>query len=126
MPMPRSGLYRFTKYSVKFDPATISSRFTQVKDLALDLAQEGLAKYATLDEVVANILDVHGVVGNARVIYRNFARIVMKNAERFSGEALAKKLAGEKQKFVVGYGLDPAILDKIVEAITGLVTPPAT
>jgi Sulfolobus virus coat protein C terminal. len=126
MPMPRTGLYRFTKYSVKLDPATIASRFTQVKDLALDLAQEGLTKYAALDDIVSGILDTHGIVGNARVVYRNFARIVMKNAERFSGEALAKKLAGEKQKFIVAYGLDPVILDKIIEAVTGLTAPTAT
>jgi len=125
MPIPRGGLYRFSKYSSKYDPATVSARFTQVRDLAIDLAQEGLAKYATLDVIIGNILDAHGVPGNARIPYRNFARVVLRLAERFSGAALNKSVAGEKQKFATTYGLDPAVLDAIVEAVTGI-TAPAT
>lgn len=120
MPLPRTPAQRYAKWSAKYDPATISARFTQVKDLAMQLAQEGMTAFAVLDTIVSAILDRHGVPGTERIKYRNFSRVALRLAKRFTGAALVKRLSGEKLKFVEAYGCDPDILDEIAEAVTGI------
>lgn len=122
MVLPRTGSLRYTKWSVKFDPATVSTRFTQVRDLALQLGQEGLTKYAALDDIIAPILDKYGISGNQRIPYRNFARKILRESDRFTGEALVKAVNAAKQYFVLKYGADPAVLDELAQAVVG-VTP---
>jgi hypothetical protein len=52
MPMYRTGQARFAKWRRKYDPATVSARFTQVADVAEARAQEGLTTFASVQELV--------------------------------------------------------------------------
>ena len=52
MPLPRSGSRRLAKWLAKYDPGTISARFTQVKDEAVDRAQEGLVTFTVIETEV--------------------------------------------------------------------------
>jgi len=116
--MPSSGGTRYTKYSVKFDAATVSSRFTQVKDLALRKAQDAQGILATIETVVAPILDDNGIVGPDRAKYLGFAKKIWRAAQRHGDVALEKLVDGIKA-YYTSMGCDSKILDQIVSAITG-------
>jgi len=118
MPMPSSGGSRFTKYSVKFDPATISNRFTQVKDLALKKEQDAAGALATIESVVAPVLDANGIVGVDRAKYLGFAKKVWRAAQRHADVSL-EKLVGGIKAYYVAMGCDSNILQAIITAITG-------
>jgi len=118
MPMPVSGGTRFTKYSLKFDPATISARFTQVRDLALRKQQDAAGILATIEQVVAPILDANGIVGPDRAKYLGFAKKIWRAAQRHGDVALEKLVAGIKA-YYVSMGCDARILDAIASAVIG-------
>jgi hypothetical protein len=123
MPMYKTGQSRFAKYSRKYDPATISSRFTQVADLAKDRAQEGLITWASAQELVRPILDSYGVNGPDRAKYLGFANKLLKHISRASADAATKLAQGLKQLYVTSFGADPAIIDEIIQVIAGWVMP---
>jgi len=57
MPLYKTGLDMWRKYQVKFNPAVIGTRFGDVRDLALERAQEGLNLIGTARDLVRPILD---------------------------------------------------------------------
>lgn len=117
----RTGLDRFNKYAAKFDPATIQSRFAQVRDVALQRAQEALIKYATIDELVRPILDKYGVAGPARGTYLGFAKKLTKHLERVSSASAAKIAEGLKSYYVAAYDANPEVIDAIIAVVAGAV-----
>ncbi len=117
----RTGLDRFNKYAAKFDPATIQARFTQVRDVALQRAQEALIKYATIDELVRPILDRYGVAGPDRAVYLGFAKKLTKHLERMSGASAAKIADGLKGYYVTSFNADPEVIDAIIAVVAGAV-----
>jgi len=117
----RTGLDRFNKYAAKFDPATIQARFAQVRDIALQRAQEAQIKYATIDELVRPILDKYGVAGPMRGVYLGFARKLTRHLERVSGAAAAKIADGLKSYYVTSFNADPTIADAIIAIVAGAV-----
>jgi hypothetical protein len=122
MGLPKTGQNRFAKYSAKYDPTTIGTRFGQVKDVALARAQEGLIAYASMQDLVKPILDKYGVAGTQRALYLGFANKLMKHIERATGEAGVKIANGLKSLYVTSFGADPAILDEIIQVVAGWVT----
>ena len=114
---------RQAKYSAKFDPATISSRFTQVRDVALARAQQGLVTWASVQDLVRPILDKYGVAGTDRAKYLGFANKLLKHAMRSTAESASKIASGLKAYYVTTLGADPAILDEIIQVVTGWVAP---
>lgn len=118
----KNGAPRFRKWKAKYDPATISSRFTQVADIAAERAQEGLLKWASIQDIVRPILDRYGITGTDRAKYLGFANKLLKHALRASGDAGAAYAAGLKSFYVTALKADPAILDEIIQVITGYVT----
>ena len=123
MTMYRKGIDRIRKYEAKFNPTVISTRFSDVRDLAIERAQDGLITMASVDDLVRPILDKYGVAGPDRAKYLGFAKKLFKHASRASGEAATKIASGLKSYFVTAYGCDPAILDEIINVVTGYVTP---
>jgi hypothetical protein len=119
MPMYRTGQARFAKWRSKYDPATVSARFTQVATIAEARAQEGLTTYASVQELVRGILDVHGVSGPDRAKYLGFANKLLNHSLRAKGDAATKIAQGLKQLYVTAFGADPAILDEIIQVVTG-------
>ena len=123
MPLYKSGLDMFKKYAAKFDPATISSRFTQVADVAKDRAQEGLIAVATTRDLIRPILDDEGIGGGQRATYLAFGLALWKHIIRQKSTAANKIASGLKSYFVTAYGLDPDICDKIISTIAAWVVP---
>ena len=123
MPIPPGGQGRFAKWLVKFDPATISARFTQVKEVASARAQSGLITFATLEELVGPILDKYGVSGTDRAKYQGFAKRLLKMAVRNKAESGVAVAQGIKADYVTRLKADPAICDEIIQVVLGYVAP---
>jgi len=121
MPLVRTPQRRYSKWSAKYVPDTISARFSQVETEAKERAQEGLIIYANLDFDIGATLDKYGVAGPARAVYLAFARKALKEAMRIGGKALDNMLLGLKSYFVTAMGADPTILDEIIKKIIGYV-----
>jgi len=117
----RTGLDRYNKYAAKFDPATIQARLTQVRDLALQRAQEAQIKYATIDELVRPILDARGVVGPMRVIYLGYAKKLTRHLERVTGAAASKIAEGLKSYYTTAFGAEAEVIDAITAVVAGAV-----
>jgi hypothetical protein len=117
----RTGLDRYSKYAVKFDPATIQARLTQVKDIALQRAQEAQIKYATIDELVRPILDKYGVAGPMRGVYLGYAKKLTRHLERVSGPAAVKFADGLKAYYTTSFGADPEVIDAVTAVVAGAV-----
>jgi hypothetical protein len=123
MPLYKTGQDRFSKWKSKYDPATVSARFTQVATVASDRAQEGLTLFASVDELVRPILDDYGVTGTDRGKYLGFAKKLLKHIGRHKGDAAIAMAQGIKAFYVTGMKADPAILDEIIQVIAGWVAP---
>jgi hypothetical protein len=123
MGLPKTGQDRFSKYSAKFDPTTIGNRFTQVKEVALARAQNGMISFAAMQDLVKPILDKYGVAGPDRAKYLGFANKLMKHINRSTGDAATSLASGLKSLYVTAFKADPAILDEIVQVVAGWVTP---
>ena len=123
MPIPPGGQGRFAKWLAKFDPATISARFTQVRDVASARAQNGLITFATLEELIGPILDKHGVSGTDRAKYQGFAKRLLKMAVRNKAESATVVAQGIKADYVTRLKADPAICDEIIQVVLGWVAP---
>jgi len=123
MPLYKTGLDMWKKYSVKFNPAVIGTRFTDVKDLALDRAQEGLNLIGTVRDLIRPILDVKGIGGGQRATYLAFGTALWRHIHRQKDQVAKKTANGLKSYYVTAYGLDPAVLDDIIQIIAGWVIP---
>jgi len=123
MPLYKSGLDMYKKYAAKFDPATISSRFTQVAEVAKDRAQEGLNMVATARDLIRPILDEYGVGGGLRATYLAFGLALLRHIIRQKGAVANRIASGLKSYFTTAYGLDPSICDEIIQVIAGWVMP---
>ena len=123
MPLYKSGLDMFKKYQAKFDPTTIGNRFTQVQQVALDRAQEGLNTVATIRDLVRPILDEYGIVGGQRATYLAFALAIARHVLRQKGDAATKVATGLKSYFTSAFGLDPSICDEIIQVVVGWALP---
>jgi histone H3/H4 len=117
----RTGLDRFNKYAAKFDPATIQARLTQVREIALQRAQEAQIKYATIDELVRPILDKRGVTGPMRAVYLGYAKKLTRHLERVSGDAAVKLAEGLKAYYTTAFGADPDVIDAVTAVVAGAV-----
>lgn len=123
MPLYRTGLDMFKKYQGKFNPTVVGTRFTDVRDIALERAQAGLNAVSTVRDLVRPILDAYGITGGQRGTYLAFTLKLWKHVNRQKGEAAKKYADGLKSYFVTAFGLDPAILDEIIQVVSGEVMP---
>jgi len=115
----RTGLDRYSKYAAKFDPATIQARLAQVKDIALQRAQEAQIKYATIDELVRPILDKYGIAGPMRGVYLGYAKKLARHIERVTGPAATKFADGLKAYYTTAFGADPDVIDAVTAVVAG-------
>jgi len=123
MPLYKAGIDMFKKYQKKYNPGVIGTRFGDVQDLALERAQEGLIMVGTVRDLVRPILDTYGVTGGQKATYLAFALALMRHVIRSKGEAAKKIAEGLKAYFVTSYGLDPVILDEIIQVVCGWAVP---
>jgi len=123
MPLYKTGLDMWKKYQAKYNPAVVSTRFTDVQALALDRAQEGLNMVGTVRDLIRPILDGYGVGGGQRATYLAFGTAVMRHVIRQKGETAKLTATGLKQYFVTAYGLNPDICDDIIQVVVGWAIP---
>jgi len=123
MPLYKTGIDMFKKYQGKYNPTVVSTRFTDVQPIALDRAQAGLNTVHTVRELVRPLLDEYGITGGQRGTYLAFALKLWKHVNRSRGEAAKKFADGLKSYFVTAFGLDPSILDEIIQVVSGWVIP---
>jgi hypothetical protein len=121
MPLYRTGGDRFQKYQKKYNPTVIGQRFTDVQEVALARAQEGLIVMATIDQLVGPVLDQYGITGPGRALYLAFAKKLARHMLRHKGEAGKKLAQGLKSYWVTAFGADPAVLDEIINIVAGWV-----
>ena len=123
MPLYKTGLEMYKKYEKKFNPTVVGTRFTDIRDLALERAQAGLNAIGTVRDLVRPLLDEYGIAGGERGTYLAFATTLYRHIARQKGEVAKKTASGLKSYFVTSYGLDPAVLDDIIEIVSGWVIP---
>lgn len=123
MPLYRTGIDMFKKWQKKYNPAVISTRFTDVTDVATERAQAGLNYIHTVRDLVRPVLDEYGVTGGLKATYLAFATKLWKHIIRTKGEGAKKIASGLKSYFVTSYGLDPSICDEIINIVVGWAIP---
>jgi len=122
MVLPRTGQDRYGKWSAKYDPDVVKTRFTEVKDVASARAQVGLMAVADVQATVSKVLNQYGVLGGLRATYIAFGERVWKMAQRFDGVALQTAISGLIAYFSTAFGANVNILKAIVQAL-GLPVP---
>jgi len=123
MPLYKTGLDMWKKYQAKYNPTVVGTRFGDVQDIALDRAQEGLNMIGTARDLVRPILDGYGIAGGQRATYLAFATALLRHIIRQKGDAGKNIANGLKSYYVTSYGLDPNILDDLIQVISGWVIP---
>jgi len=123
MPQVRTGAGRVRKYSLKFDPDIVRSRFAAVKDLAVERAEDGMITFYAIETLVKDILDKYGITGPNRATYLAFAKKLYRHALRHGKEAGIKVANGLKEYWVTAYGANPSILDEIINVVTAIAIP---
>lgn len=123
MPMYRTGLDMYAKYTKKYNPTVIGTRFADVQPVALERAQEGLLWVGVVRDLVRPILDKYGISGGLRATYLAFATALSRHIVRQRDVAAQKIASGLKAYYVQAYGLDPAVLDDIIGVVAGAVAP---
>ena len=117
MPLRKSGMDMFQKYQAKYNPTVISTRFTDVQNVALARAEAGLVAVDTIRAMVIDYLDEKGVTGGTRATYIAFALALWKRVSRQGGAASDKIAQGLIQYFKLAYDLDETLLTDIANAI---------
>lgn len=115
--LPKSGQSRYAKWSVKYDPTVIQSRFNEVSSVAQARAQEGIISVANVQELVGGVLDMYGVAGPMRATYIAFGEKVWHESQRLTGSALQSVTNGLVTYFETAFGASPTILQAIVNAL---------
>ncbi|MCD6487802.1 MAG: hypothetical protein J7K21_01070 [Desulfurococcales archaeon] len=111
------------KYELKYDGTNVTTRLTSVKDL-MDSRYE--AAMSTIYDVVERVRDVlaeEGVPSGLWAKYLSFAQRIAKLTFSHKGLTLQNEISAEKSYFVTAYKADPAILDRIIEVVIGVVPP---
>jgi len=123
MPLYKTGIDMYRKYEKKFNPAVIGTRFTDVRDLALERMQAGINLIATARDLVRPILDEYGVAGGLRATYLAFGTALLRHVIRQKGKVATKTADGLKSYYTTTYDLDPDICDEIIQVIVGWAIP---
>ncbi|MCD6101607.1 MAG: hypothetical protein J7J77_00945 [Candidatus Cloacimonetes bacterium] len=109
---------RVENYDLAVIPDVVKTKFENRKTKMVQLQQRGQATLTDMEKKVRDILDENGIFGVFRVPYLNLARALFRAKGHQSGLALQKTANAWKQK-AVAEGLDPDIVDKIVEVVIG-------
>jgi len=109
---------RVENYDLALIPDVVKTKLENRKSKMVQLQQRGQATLTDIEKRVRDILDENGIFGVFRVPYLNLARALFRASGSQSGLALRKTANAEKQK-AIAMGLDPAIVDQIVEAVIG-------
>jgi len=119
--MPKSAEYRARKYASKMDPTVIGSRFTAVKDLAVEQTNAAQAQLAAMESQVRTILASHAIPTWQNPAYLNAARQMWRKSKNFTGDTLVNEIVAIIDGWAAK-GLNRDILVEIA-SIFGVVVP---
>jgi len=119
MPLFKSGIDMYKKYEAKFNPTVIGTRFGDVKAVALERAQAGLNAVDTVRSLIRPILDKYGVSGGQRATYLAFGLALWKHITRQKDQSGKLYADGLKSYFATSFGLNPDILNEIIQVVAG-------
>jgi len=111
------------KYDLKYDGTNVTNRLNAVKDLMDGRYEAASSVIYNVVETVRDILSDEGVPSGLWAMYISFAERIAKLSFSHKGLTLEKEVSAEKQYFITAYKADPAILDRIIEAVIGMVPP---
>jgi len=114
----RNATQRVRNYDLAVIPDNVRAKFEARKEEMVEEQQAMQSQLVDVEVRVREILDQNGIMANFRIPYLNFARTLFRAKGHNSGVALQKIATAEKAKFVA-YGLDPAILDQIIQIVCG-------
>lgn len=112
----RSYEKRTRNYDLAVIPDNVRAKFEARKSAMLDGQEEAQAMIVEVETCVREVCDEHGIVGNMRIPYLNFARALIRAKGHNSGLALVNIKNAEKAKFTA-LGLDPDILDEVAKCV---------
>jgi len=115
--LPKSGQSRYAKWSAKYDPTVVQTRFNEVGPVAQARAQEGIISVANVQQLVGGVLDMYGVAGPSRATYIAFGEKVWHESQRLTGPALQSVVNGLISYFETAFGANPTILQAVVNAL---------
>ena len=115
--LPKAGNARLAKWQAKYDPTVVQTRFTEVQQVAISRAQEGIVSIANIQSLVGDLLNQYGVGGPMRATYIAFGEKVWHATQRVSGATLANEVNGLTSYFQTAYGANPTILQAIAQAL---------
>ena len=123
MPIVKRLVDMHRKYELKYDGTNVTNRLTAVKDL-MDVRYESAQSVIyEVVETTRNILSSEGVPTGLWATYISFAEQLARLTFSHSGLTLQKEASGLKNYYITAYKADPAILDRILEAVLGSVPP---
>jgi hypothetical protein len=111
--MVKNASLRIKKYSGKFDPTVVNSRFTALKQNSIEQMNIAIISSVDLENRVKNLLK--DKIDNPFLIfsYLGFAKEIWKLCRTLEGNTLAKEVEIAKEKWRLR-GFNPNILDSII------------
>ena len=113
----------YEKYYTKYDGANVTTTLTAVKPLMEARYEGAQSTIYNVVETVRDILEEAGVPSGLHGMYYAFAQIIAKMTFSHKSKTLQTEISGVKSYFVSAFNADPAILDRIIEAVIGVVPP---
>jgi len=120
-PRLTAGMYK--KYSTKYDGTNVTNAVTAVKEI-MDMRYQSAISvtFDVVDRIKALLAD-KGVAPTMYAVYLSFGLALASKTYSHSGNSLALTASALKAQWVEEHGADPAILDAIIQEVTGLVAP---
>jgi len=118
MPVVKTWLIDYAKFSAKTAPDRVGTRYEASKSIATSRYSDAVANIVTVRELARNVLSDAGVPAGQWALYLSFVQYITKFAYSFVDETLKKRIAGAKAR-CTAMGADPAILDKLVNIVFG-------
>jgi hypothetical protein len=109
------------KYSTKYNGTIFGQLITNMQGVATARFQAIIPEFTTIRDLVEPILANYGVAGPQKAGYLAFAFALTRHANRNSGESLQNIASGMVSYYATAYGLNPTILNAIVNVVTGAV-----
>lgn len=123
MPIVKRIQDMYEKYTAKYSGDNVTATFTAVRDLMYARYEGAVSTIYNVVEVTRDILSQEGVPTGLWATYMAFAQMLARLTFSHKAKTLQAEISGLKNYFITAYKADPAILDRIVEAVLGTVPP---
>ena len=117
-PLYKDGGDMVAKYTAKYNPTVVGTRFGDVKDVAIGRANTGLNAVDTIRSLVRPVLDEQGITGGTRATYLAFALKLWAHTQRQEQAAKEKIKEGLISYFEKAWGLSATILQAVADQIS--------